>query len=71
MMQFNTEEKCIILNKPFIGGYIDQSNENEAHELINFFLDDKGDHFIYCNPYGQNVANADNKEINYLILHLH
>ena len=61
------KEECIILNKPFIGRYIDQSNENEAHELINFFLDDKGNHFIYCNPYGQNVANADNKKINYLI----
>lgn len=61
------KEGCIILNKPFIGGYIDQSNENEAHELINFFLDDRGNHFIYCNPYGQNVANANNKEIEYLI----
>lgn len=60
-------EKCIILNKPFIGGYIDQSNENEAHELINFFLDDQGKHFIYCNPYGQNVSNADKKEIKYLL----
>ncbi len=61
------KEKCIILNKPFIGGYIDQSNENEAHELINFFLDDRGNHFIYCNPYGQNVSNAEKKEIKYLI----
>lgn len=61
------KEECIILNKPFIGGYIDQSNENEAHELINFFLDDKENHFIYCNPYGQNVAGAGNKKIKYLI----
>ena len=28
----NEEEGCIVLNKPFIGGYIDRSNENETHE---------------------------------------
>lgn len=67
MKKFNTEEKCIILNKPFIGRYIDQSNENEAHELINFFLDDKGNHFIYCNPYGQNVREAKTKQVEYVL----
>ena len=61
------KEGCIILNKPFIGGYIDQSNENEAHELINFFLDDKGNHFIYCNPYGQNVQGAATKQVEYVL----
>lgn len=61
------EEKCIILNKPVIGGYIDRSNENEAHELINFFLDDKGNHFIYCNPYGQNVADAASRKVEYVL----
>ncbi len=61
------EEKCIILNKPFIGGYIDRSNENEAHELINFFLDDKGNHLIYCNPYGQNVADAASRKVEYVL----
>lgn len=61
------KEGCIILNKPFIGGYIDQSNENEAHELINFFLDDRDNHFIYCSPYGQNVRGAPKKEIKYLL----
>ena len=67
----STKENCIILNKPFIGGYIDQSNENEAHELINFFLDDKGKHFIYCNPYGQNVRDATDKQVEYMsFLHL-
>ena len=40
MSKVKNEEGCIILNKPFIGGYIDRSNKNEAHELINFFLDD-------------------------------
>ena len=63
----NEKEGCIILNKPFIGGYIDQSSENEAHELINFFLDDRGKHFIYCSPYGQNVAKAYKKKIKYLL----
>ena len=63
----NEEEGCIVLNKPFIGGYIDRSNENEAHELINFFLDDRGKHFIYCSPYGQNVANAENRHVEYLV----
>ena len=65
----NKNEGCIILNKPFIGGYIDRSNENEAHELINFFLDDKGKHFIYCSPYGQNVKSTKKKEkrIEYLL----
>lgn len=61
-MSIIENEGCIILNKPFIGGYIDRSNENEAHELINFFLDDKGKHFIYCSPYGQNVKSTKKKE---------
>lgn len=61
------KEGCIILNKPFIGGYIDQSNENEAHELINFFLDDRDNHFIYCNPYGQNVREAKTKQVEYVL----
>ena len=63
----STKENSIILNKPFVGGYIDQSNENEAHELINFFLDDKGNHFIYCNPYGQNVRDAADKLVEYVL----
>lgn len=67
ILETNEKEDCIILNKPFIGGYIDRSNENEAHELINFFLDDKANPFIYCNPYGQNVNKAEKYNIKYLL----
>ena len=60
-------DECIVLNKPFIGGYMDRSNQNEAHELINFFLADDGKHYIYCNPYGQNVRDADGKKVKYVL----
>lgn len=60
-------DECIVLNKPFIGGYMDRSNQNEAHELINFFLADDGEYYIYCNPYGQNVKDADSKKVEYIL----
>lgn len=47
-------ENCIILNKPFVGEYIG-SDGHDAHELINFYKADNGLHFLYNNPYGQNV----------------
>jgi len=59
-------KKCIVLNKPFRGSYLGD-DEHEAHEIINFFLTDEGDHFIYNNPYGQNVSEADKYDIKYMI----
>lgn len=54
-MKKNIEEKYIILNKPFIGGYLSEDG-HDAHEIINFFRADNGMHFIYDNPYGQFIA---------------
>ena len=45
-------KKCFILNKPFEGSYADE-NGNIAHEIIDFFLTDNGEHYIYNNPLGQ------------------
>lgn len=43
--------KAILLNKTFIGGWLDKDN-NLAHEIIDFLLDDNGDHYLYNVPYG-------------------
>lgn len=61
------KEKCIILNKPFIGGYL-SADGHDAHEIINFFKADDGVQYIYDNPYGQNVSNAANLDITHLVL---
>lgn len=53
------EEKYIVLNKPFIGGYLTEDG-HDAHEIINFFKADNGMHFIYNNPYGQFIAKQKN-----------
>lgn len=58
---------CIVLNKSFIGSYIDKEDQ-DAHEIINFLKADDGKNYVYCNPYGQNVANAENYDIQYFVV---
>lgn len=48
----------IILNRVFSGGYL---NENLGHEVINFFKDDNGEHYIYVTPYGKVKYKENNK----------
>jgi len=38
--------QVIVLNKPFIGKWTEKEG-NIAHEVIDFFLDDNGNHYIY------------------------
>ncbi len=62
------EEKYIILNKPFIGGYLNAEG-HDAHEIINFYLADDGRHYIYNNPYGQSISvqNGMKPEVEYVV----
>lgn len=46
------EEKFILLNKPFNGSWTYQDG-NIAHEIIDFFLTDKGEYYVYNIPYGR------------------
>lgn len=41
----------ILLNKPFLGGWLDKQG-NIGHEIIDFLLTDDGDYFVYNNPWG-------------------
>lgn len=47
----NDKNKVIILNKPFLGGWLNNKG-NIAHEIIDFLRTDKGDYFVYNNPWG-------------------
>lgn len=58
---------CIVLNKSFIGSYVDDEKKN-AHEIINFLRADDGNIYVYCNPYGQNVSDAQNLNIKYFLV---
>lgn len=64
----NITEDYIVLNKPFVGGYISKDG-NDAHEIINFFKADNGMHFIYNNPYGQFFAkqNGTTPNVKYVV----
>ena len=57
----------ILLNKPFIGDYMERNELYEAHELINFHQSDQGNYYIYCNPYGQNMRGSQVNDICYLV----
>ena len=46
------EEKFILLNKPFNGSWTYQDG-NIAHEIIDFFLTDSGEYYVYNIPYGR------------------
>ncbi len=41
----------ILLNKPFLGGWLD-SEGNIGHEIIDFLLADDGNSYVYNNPRG-------------------
>lgn len=41
----------ILLNKLFLGGWLDKQG-NIGHEIIDFLLTDKGEHYVYNNPLG-------------------
>ena len=45
-------EQFILLNKPFNGSWTYQDG-NIAHEIIDFFLTDKGEYYVYNIPYGR------------------
>ena len=62
------KERCIVLNKTFVGEWLKGSEDNVAHEIINFFKADDGNIYIYNTPYGANVANSENYYIEYLFL---
>lgn len=47
----NVKNKVIILNKPFLGGWLNNEG-NIAHEIIDFLRTDSGDYFVYNNPWG-------------------
>ena len=51
-----TRGNVILLNKPFLGGWLD--NEGHiGHEIIDFLLDDNGNYYVYNNPWGACPAN--------------
>lgn len=45
------EKKVIILNKPFLGGWLNEEGRI-GHEIIDFFLADNGKYYVYNNPWG-------------------
>lgn len=47
----------IILNRMYVGRYLD---ENIGHEIINLVKDDNGDNYIYVNPHGTINPKYDN-----------
>ena len=46
------QKEAILLNKPFLGNWLDNAS-NIGHEIIDFLSTDKGELYIYNNPYGQ------------------
>ncbi len=47
----DNEKKVIILNKPFLGGWLNDEGKI-GHEVIDYFLSDNGNYYIYNNPRG-------------------
>lgn len=55
-MRKNTENNqykgnVILLNKPFLGGWLNQQG-NIGHEIIDFLHTDDGNYYVYNNPWG-------------------
>ena len=46
------QKEVILLNKPFLGNWLDNAG-NIGHEIIDFLRTDKGELYIYNNPYGK------------------
>ncbi len=51
-IKLNATEQFILLNKPFNGSWTYQDG-NIAHEIIDFFLTDRGEYYVYNIPYGR------------------
>ena len=69
----NAEKEVIILNKPFCGDWL--KNHRYGHEIINFFLDDNNNYYVYCLPWGKvpydvetSYGNEGKYEAKYLLL---
>lgn len=62
-MKMDTNDKEILINRMFTGGYITSGN-NLAHEVINLFKDDKGRNFVYVQAYGAVHNSHCNKDKN-------
>ena len=60
-------KEIFVLNKPFDGSYMDDEG-NIAHEIIDFFVTDNGDHYIYNNPDGQFRSNYKDYTIKRMFL---
>ena len=45
-------KNVILLNKQFIGGWLNNKG-NIAHEIIDFFLDDNNNYYVYNVPHGE------------------
>lgn len=56
----------IILNRMYVGSYLDES-ENIGHEVINLFKDDNGSNYIYINHDGR-INKESNDSINAILL---
>lgn len=67
MLDKSEKIPCIVLNKSFIGSYVGKENQ-DAHEIIIFLQADDGNNYVYCNPYGQNVSDAENMNIDYFVV---
>ena len=52
MNEIKGQKEAILLNKLFLGSWLDNKG-NIGHEIINFLSTDKGENYIYNNPYGQ------------------
>ena len=67
----------IILNKTFEGAWTEKEG-NIAHEIIDFIKTDKGEHYIYNNPFGQcpsdiilkkdDIKNNTKRMVKYILL---
>lgn len=66
-MKTQKEEKEILLNIMYNGGYLQSENQNIGHEVINLFQSDNGNNYIYVLPYG-NMAAKHNGKIETILL---
>lgn len=55
----------ILLNKVFVGEYLDK---NIGHEAVCLFKADNGEHYIYVTPYGEVSKTNELKENDYILL---
>ena len=58
--------ETIILNRMYVGSYLDES-ENIGHEVINLFKDDNGSNYIYLNESGA-IAKTYNDTVKAVLL---